>query len=135
MGLPEGWHHIPSKENDLNKHLLALAVSTALCLAMTPAFAADTKPADTTKAAATKSADTKATDTKAENSQQNKMKTCQAQAGEKKLEGSARQTYVNECLKAKPAKKESKMTECNRKTAGLKGEERSKAQSECMKGG
>ncbi len=74
----------------------------------------------------------------AENAQQNKMKTCQAQAGEKKLEGKARQDYVNNCLKAKPEakpeKKESKMAMCNRQTAGLKGEARSKAQSECMKG-
>jgi len=127
----------------LKKHLLALAAATALSLALTPAWAADTKstakPAETTKAAdTTKSTDSKTADAaKSENSQQNKMKTCQAQAGEKKLEGSARQTYVNECLKAKPepAKKESKMAECNHKTAGLKGEERNKAQSECMKGG
>ena len=30
---------------------------------------------------------------------------------------------------------ESKMAMCNKQTAGLKGDERSKAQSECMKGG
>ena len=106
----------------MKKHLLALAVSTAFSLAMSTAWAADAK------------SDMKA-DTKAENSQQNKMKMCQTQAGEKKLEGKDRQAYVNDCLKAKPEKKESKMAECNRKTAGLKGDERSKAQSECMKGG
>ena len=71
----------------------------------------------------------------AENAQQNKMKACQTQAGEKKLEGKERQDYVNNCLKAKPEKKERKMAMCNKKTAGLKGEERNKAQSECMKGG
>jgi len=38
------------------------------------------------------------------------------------------------CLSAKPAKKESKMAMCNKKTAGMKAEERAKAQSECMKG-
>jgi Skp family chaperone for outer membrane proteins len=70
----------------------------------------------------------------AENAQQNKMKMCQAQAGDKKLEGKERQDYVNNCLKAKPEKKESKIAMCNKKTAGLKGDERSKAQSECMKG-
>lgn len=72
----------------------------------------------------------------AANSQQTKMKTCQAEATDKKLESKARQDYVNNCLKAKPAvaeKPESKMTMCNKKTAGLKGDERSKAQSECMK--
>jgi psiF repeat len=71
----------------------------------------------------------------AENAQQNKMKMCQTQAGEKKLEGQARQDYVNNCLKAKPAaeKPKSKMAMCNEKTAGMKAEERAKAQSECMK--
>ena len=64
------------------------------------------------------------------NPQQEKMKACQAQATEKKLEKKDRQAYVNTCLKAKP---ESKMSMCNKKTAGLKGDDRSKAQSECMK--
>ena len=68
-----------------------------------------------------------------ENAQQNKMKMCQTQAGDKKLEGKDRQDFVNTCLKAKPAKKESKMAMCNKQTAGLKAEERNKAQSECMK--
>jgi len=90
------------------KRLLALAVLGAFGLAATPAFAAD-------------------------NPQQDKMKECQAQAGEKKLEGKDRQNYVNTCLKATPAKPESKMAMCNKQTAGLKGDERSKAQSECMK--
>ena len=70
------------------------------------------------------------------NPQQEKMKACQAQATEKKLEKQARQDYVNNCLKAKPVaaeKPENKMAMCNKKTAGLKGDERSKAQSECMK--
>jgi hypothetical protein len=61
------------------------------------------------------------------------MKECQAQAGEKKLEGAKRQEFVNTCLKAKPEKAESRMAMCNKKTAGLKGDERKKAQSECMK--
>ncbi len=92
--------------------LLAVAILSAFTMAAAPAFAAD----------------------KAANPQQNKMKECQAQAGEKKLEGKDRQAFVNDCLKAKPAKKESKISMCNKKTAGLKGEERAKAQSECMKG-
>ncbi len=86
------------------------------------AYAADDKAAATTTTT---------------NSQQNKMKTCQAEATAKKLESTARQDYVNNCLKAKPAataeKPESKMAMCNKKTAGMKAEERSKAQSECMK--
>ena len=94
------------------KKMIALAIIGAFAVVGNPAFAAD--PA-------------------APNAQQNKMKECQAQAGEKKLEGKDRQSYVNICLKAKPAKPESKMSMCNKKTAGLKGDERSKAQSECMK--
>ena len=71
----------------------------------------------------------------AENSQQNKMKQCQTQAGDKKLEGQARQDYVNNCLKAKPAKETSKnkMAECNAKTKGMTKDEANKARSECMK--
>ncbi|HZQ62330.1 MAG TPA: PsiF family protein [Casimicrobiaceae bacterium] len=106
------------------KNLLALVMLSAFTLA-TPALAMD-KAMDK---GMEKSGD------KAANSQQNKMKECQAQAGEKKLEGKDRQAFVNDCLKAKPAKKESKIAMCNKQTAGLKGEERKKAQSECMKGG
>jgi psiF repeat len=70
----------------------------------------------------------------AENSQQNKMKMCQTQAGEKKLEGQARQDYVNNCLKAKPEKSsKNKMAECNAKTKGMSKADADKARSECMK--
>jgi hypothetical protein len=71
----------------------------------------------------------------AENSQQNKMKMCQTQAGDKKLEGQARQDYVNSCLKAKPEKSSSKnkMAECNAKTKGMSKADADKARSECMK--
>lgn len=91
------------------KHLLALAMLSACAVAATPVFAAD-------------------------NPQQSKMKECQTQAGDKKLEGKDRQAFVNDCLKAKPAKKESKISMCNKQTAGMKGDERKKAQSDCMKG-
>jgi hypothetical protein len=69
----------------------------------------------------------------AENKQNTKMSDCQAQAGEKKLEGKDRQNFVNQCLKAKPAKAQSKMAECNAKTKGMSKEDASKARSECMK--
>ena len=80
-------------------------------------------------------ADTKAPDTKT-NSQQNKMTACQAQATEKKLESKARQDYVNNCLKAKPAAEppKNKMAMCNEKTKGMTKVEADKARSECMKG-
>jgi hypothetical protein len=64
------------------------------------------------------------------------MKTCQAEAGDKKLEGKARQDYVNNCLKAKPAvaeKPQNKMAMCNAKTKGMTKEEADKTRSECMK--
>lgn len=68
------------------------------------------------------------------NKQNTKMSDCQAQAGEKKLEGKDRQNFVNQCLKAKPATKStSKMAECNAKTKGMTKAEASKARSECMK--
>lgn len=69
----------------------------------------------------------------AENKQNTKMADCQKQAGDKKLEGKDRQNFVNTCLKAKPAKSESKMAECNAKTKGMSKEEANKARSECMK--
>jgi hypothetical protein len=71
----------------------------------------------------------------AANPQQEKMKACQAQAGEKKLEGKARQDYVNNCLKAKPATSKNKMAECNAKTKGMSKADADKARSECMKAG
>ena len=124
------------------KKLLALAVLGALTMALPPAFAADAAKAEAPAAAAaaapgaTPAATPAATPPAktAENSQNNKMKECQAKAGEKKLEGQKRQEFVNNCLKAKPEPAESKMAMCNKKTAGLKGDERNKAQSECMKG-
>jgi hypothetical protein len=70
----------------------------------------------------------------AENKQNTKMSDCQAQAGEKKLEGKDRQNFVNQCLKAKPEKPQSKMAECNAKTKGMSKDEASKARSECMTG-
>ena len=100
------------------KRMLVLAA--AALLACGSAYAADAKK------------------TEATNSQQNKMKMCQAEAGDKKLEGKARQDYVNNCLKAKPVAakdSKSKMAECNAKTKGLSKEEANKVRAECMKAG
>jgi hypothetical protein len=95
-----------------------------LVLAMIGAFGAVAAPA-------------LAADAQKTNTQQNKMTQCQAQAGEKKLEGKERQAFVNECLKAKPAQAEAKpknkMAECNAKTKGMKKEEADKVRAECMK--
>ncbi|MEO6564605.1 MAG: PsiF family protein [Casimicrobiaceae bacterium] len=70
----------------------------------------------------------------AQNTQQDKMKACNASAADKK--GDERKAFMKTCLSAKPAtaaKPESKMAMCNKKTAGMAKDERSKAQSECMK--
>ena len=114
----------------------ALTISLVALFACAPAFAADTATPAATKATDTKATDTKAADTKTTNSQQNKMSMCQSQAGDKKLEGKARQDYVNNCLKAKPApeKTQSKMAMCNEKTKGMTKEQADKTRSECMKG-
>jgi Ni/Co efflux regulator RcnB len=101
-----------------------LTLALAAAFACGPTFAADTK-ADAKMAAETKA-----------NPQQSKMTTCQAQATEKKLESTARQEYVNNCLKAKPVaeKPKSKMAMCNEKTKGMTKAEADKARSECLKG-
>jgi hypothetical protein len=50
------------------------------------------------------------------------------------MKGDDRKAFMKTCLSAKAEKPESKMAMCNKKTAGMKADERAKAQSECMKG-
>jgi len=82
-------------------------------------------------------ADTKTdskTSTDAKNSQQEKMKACNDQAGDKK--GDERKAFMKTCLSAKPAaaeKPKSKMAMCNEKTKGMTKADADKARSECMK--
>jgi hypothetical protein len=99
-------------------------MKTLIALTLAGLFACGTAFAADTKAPAAKT-----------NSQQTKMATCQAQATEKKLESTARQEYVNNCLKAKPVaeKPKSKMAMCNEKTKGMAKDEANKARSECLK--
>jgi hypothetical protein len=105
-----------------------LALGLAVLFASGPAFAATAESKMAVGTATT--ADTKM------NSQQSKMATCQAQATEKKLESTARQDYVNNCLKAKPVaeKPKNKMAMCNEKTKGMNKPDADKARSECLKG-
>ena len=98
----------------MNK-LLALIVAGAFAFAA-PSFAADPPKTDAPKTLTP---------------QQEKMKTCNTQAGDKK--GDERKAFMKTCLSAAPAKPESKMAMCNKKTAGMTKEDRAKAQSECMK--
>ena len=81
-----------------------------------------------------------AAEDKAPTAQQNKMKTCNADAKTKELKGDERKKFMSECLSAKPAAAEagtsqqSKMKTCNAdaKTKDLKGDERKKFMSECL---
>jgi hypothetical protein len=70
--------------------------------------------------------------------QQQKMATCNKQAGEKKLAGEERKKFMSTCLSgdSKKMTQQEKMTQCN-KEAGekkLAGEERKKFMSSCLSG-
>ena len=70
--------------------------------------------------------------------QQEKMKTCNADAKEKALAGDERKAFMKECLSAKPADKKAaqqdKMKTCNAtaKDKALAGDERKKFMKECL---
>ena len=64
--------------------------------------------------------------------QQDKMKACNAKAGD--MKGDERKAFMKTCLAAKPAKPKSKMAMCNEKTKGMSKADADKARSECMKG-
>ncbi len=66
----------------------------------------------------------------AENAQQERMKTCNAKAGDKK--GDDRKAFMKTCLSDEKKTYDSKMGECNSKSKGLKGDEHKKFMSECM---
>ena len=73
--------------------------------------------------------------------QQNKMKTCNAEATAKGLgegKGDERKAFMKECLSAKPVKaggtQQNKMKTCNKEAGeqNLKGDERKKFMSTCL---
>jgi hypothetical protein len=74
----------------------------------------------------------------AENAQQDKMKTCNAEAKQKGLKGTDRQTFMNTCLSAGKAAatnpQQAKMTSCNKDATakGLKGAERKAFMKTCL---
>jgi len=99
------------------KRLLALAITSAFVFAAAPVFAAD-PPKDT-------------------NAQQERMKDCNARAGDKK--GDERKAFMSACLSGKepPAAKmtqQEKMKDCNVKAGEKKGDERKAFMSTCLKG-
>ncbi|MCU1723624.1 MULTISPECIES: PsiF family protein [unclassified Pseudomonas] len=67
--------------------------------------------------------------------QQEKMKTCNADATAKTLKGDERKAFMSTCLKAKPATQQDKMKTCNADagTKALKGDERKAFMSDCLK--
>jgi hypothetical protein len=71
--------------------------------------------------------------------QQNKMATCNKDAGDKK--GDERKAFMKECLSSKPKVSEAqkaqhdKMKSCNAEAKGKTGDERKKFMSACLKKG
>jgi hypothetical protein len=100
--------------------MLATAAALGWAVIATPALAADEPTA-----------------------QQNKMKTCNAEAGKKDLKGDERKAFMKDCLSAKPeapadgkTAQQNKMKTCNAEAGkkDLKGDERKAFMSSCLKG-
>jgi Ni/Co efflux regulator RcnB len=81
--------------------------------------------------------------TEAQKKQQERMKSCNATAGDKKLEGDARKKFMSSCLSgdtAGPSDKQKaqqqKMTDCNAQAGKkkLEGDARKSFMSSCLKG-
>lgn len=67
----------------------------------------------------------------AQNSQQNKMKECNVQAGDKK--GDERKAFMKSCLSAaKPMTQQEKMGYCNKEATGKTGDERKTFMKDCL---
>ncbi|MFS2012838.1 PsiF family protein [Azospirillum sp. CT11-132] len=76
--------------------------------------------------------------------QQEKMKTCNADATAKSLKGDERKAFMSACLSNKPAAtaepakpltgQQDKMKKCNADAAGKTGEDRKAFMSSCLKG-
>ena len=74
--------------------------------------------------------------------QQQRMKDCNATAGQRKLSGDARKTFMNECLSgnepsgAATTSQQDKMKSCNAQASKqqLKGDARQNFMSSCLKG-
>lgn len=67
---------------------------------------------------------------KAPTAQQNRMVTCNQEAGDKK--GAERKTFMKSCLSAKKQSQQDKMKVCNKDATGKKGDERKAFMKECL---
>jgi hypothetical protein len=103
-----------------------------------PVLAQDKGKSDDKKAAVAKKEPTEK-----QKAQQERMKACNQKAGDKKLEGDARKSFMSSCLKgeepaaaAKPTSQQQKMADCNKQAAAkqVKGDERKAFMSSCLKG-
>jgi hypothetical protein len=99
----------PRKEKSMRK-VRALLVLGFMLLPVAPAFAT-------------------------ENAQQQKMKTCNAEATQKSLSGADRQAFMKTCL-AGGNSQQKKMKTCNTQASSqhLTGDARKKFMSDCLKG-
>ena len=78
----------------------------------------------------------------AQNTQQDKMKSCNTQAKTQSLSGDARKSFMKSCLSAQPAaepklnSQQQKMKQCSAdaKAKGLSGADRKTFMSTCLKG-
>ena len=87
--------------------------------------------------------ETKKEPSAAQKKQQERMKSCNASAGDKKLEGDARKKFMSSCLKGEDAgssdkqkAQQDKMKSCNKQAAEKKlgGDARKDFMSSCLKG-
>jgi hypothetical protein len=122
----------PLKESSMK----TIVVLVALALAAGSAFAADAE---------------KKAPSAAQQAQQERMKSCNADAGKQELKGDERKKFMSACLGSKaapaaaeapvaaeaaaPATQQSKMKSCNAEagTKALKGDERKAFMSDCLK--
>jgi hypothetical protein len=76
-----------------------------------------------------------AAEEKAKTPQQQKMATCNKEAGDKALKGDERKKFMSECLSAAKMSQQEKMKTCNKEAGdkALKGDERKKFMSQCLK--
>jgi hypothetical protein len=77
-----------------------------------------------------------AAEDKAKTHQQEKMATCNKEAGDKALKGDERKKFMSECLKTPKMSQQEKMKACNKEAGekALKGDEHKKFMSDCLKG-
>jgi len=77
-----------------------------------------------------------AADDKAKTPQQEKMTSCNKEAGDKGLKGDDRKKFMSECLSKGKMSQQEKMKACNKEAGdkALKGDDRKKFMSECLKG-